>query len=81
VWVPENFGTTLKVPRREQVDPQEHMGERLANASLALFTAALSGAQTWQLFGHKVASVDAIPEPLRDRLERDHPGWLRNPGI
>jgi hypothetical protein len=81
VWVPENFGTTLKFQRREQVDPQEHMGECVANASPALFTAALSGAQTWQLFGHKVASVDAIPEPLRDRLERDHPDWLRNPGI
>jgi len=39
------------------------------------------GAQTWQLFGHKVASVDAIPAPLRVRLEQDYPGWLRDPGI
>jgi hypothetical protein len=38
-------------------------------------------AQTWQLFGHKVASIDAIPTPLRARLEKDYPGWLADPGI
>lgn len=39
------------------------------------------GAMNWQLFGHKVASVDAIAAPLRARLEKDYPGWLKDPGI
>lgn len=38
-------------------------------------------AQTWQLFGHKVAGLDAVPAPLRARLDRDYPGWLASPGI
>lgn len=41
----------------------------------------MPGWQSWQLYGHKVASVDAIPAPLRARFEKDYPGWLRNPGI
>lgn len=113
VWIPENFGTIFRIPRRDDADPKEDVGDTMANASLAVFTARVAdvqnaeiesapcsmhfqtlsgwrpwmrlgrtpGAQTWQLFGHKVASVDAIPGPLRDRLERDHPGWLWNPGI
>lgn len=113
VWIPENFGTRFAVPKRDNVDPMEDVGDSLANASLASFTAKLSDiqnaelesapstmhfqnlgpqrpwmrfgkatvAQTWQLFGHKVASVDAIPAPLQARFEKDYPGWLANPGI
>jgi hypothetical protein len=91
----------------------EDMGDTLANASLAVFSAKVSDvqnadidsapstmhfqnlggqrpwmrfgkarvSQTWQLFGHKVASLDAIPAALRARFEKDYPGWLEKPGI
>jgi len=39
------------------------------------------GAMNWQLFGHKVASSDAIQPALRARLDKDYPGWLKDPGI
>ena len=113
VWIPENFGARFTLPKRENVDPKEDMGNVLANASLAVFSAKVSdvqnadiesapstmhfqnlggwrpwmrfgktpGAQTWQLFGHKVASIDAIPAALRARFEKDYPGWLKDPGI
>lgn len=41
----------------------------------------IPGTQSWQLHGHKVASLDAIPAPLRARFEKDYPGWLQSPGI
>jgi len=113
VWIPENFGTRFLIPKREGVDPKEDLGDSIANASLAVFTAKVSDvqnadlesapstlhfqnlgpqrpwmrfgksnvAQTWQLFGHKIASLDALPAPLRARFEKDYPGWLAEPGI
>jgi hypothetical protein len=39
------------------------------------------GWQSWQLYGHKVAGIDALPPALRARFEKDYPGWLANPGI
>jgi hypothetical protein len=113
VWIPENFGARFTIPKRDNVDPLEDIGDTLANASLAVFSAKVSDvqngdiesapstmhfqnlggarpwmrfgranvSQTWQLFGHKVASLDAIPQALRARFEKDYPGWLEKPGI
>ena len=39
------------------------------------------GSQSWQLYGHKVKDISAIPAPLRARYEKDYPGWLEKPGI
>ena len=113
VWITENFGARFTLPKRENLDPKEDVGDTLANASLAVFEAKLSdlqnakldsvpstlnftslggwmpwmrmgrttGSMVWQLYGHKVKSIDAIQPNLRARLEKDYPGWLENPGI
>jgi len=39
------------------------------------------GSQAWQLYGHKVKDIGAIPTELRARFEKDYPGWLEKPGI
>ena len=113
LWIDENFATKFVIPKREGLDPKEDIGDFLAAASLATFTAKLAdvesdsldfvpcelhfqtmngwlpwmrmgrvaGAQSWQLYGHKVRDVSAIPAELRARFERDYPGWLEKPGI
>jgi hypothetical protein len=113
IWIDENFATKFTIPKREGIDPKEDVGDFIAAASLATFTAKLAdvendaavyvpcelhfqtmngwlpwmrmgrvpGAQSWQLYGHKVQDISAIPASLRARFEKDYPGWLEKPGI
>lgn len=76
LWIGENFATKFILPKREGMDPKEDVGDFLAAASLAMFTAKLSDVENQKR--------DFVPCTLHFQTMNGWLPWMRmgrTPGV